>query len=130
MSGPSEAYVTLCQRFARWLTSDRRAEPGDWVVARGALPQAARVVTEPVVVGNAEVVVPRLERLLTDLSRECAAFVLDYSSGEYACVAFDEQGRTLANVVAGDPAAALAQALVFIRAERAAQTTEEKGEKH
>jgi len=67
-----------------------------------------------------EVLVPKLERLLAQLAQECASFVLDYSAGEFACVAFDEHGRTLANVVAPEPSSAVAQALVFIRAERSA----------
>jgi hypothetical protein len=71
--------------------------------------------------GEEEILVPSLERLLAELAKECASFVIDYSGGEFACVAFDEQGRSLANVVASDASAAVAQALVFIRAERAAQ---------
>jgi len=127
MNGPSGAYTAICQRFARWLVSERCAEPGDWIVSRGGSPESAQLVMEPVWVEKGVVVVPRLERLLSELSRECTSFVLDFTSREYACVAFDEQGRTLANVVASDPAAAVAQALVFIRAERAAQATNEPG---
>lgn len=122
MSRPSETYVSLCQRFARWLTEERVACPGDWLAPDRGDASELRLVLEPVPVPNDAVVVPCLERLLDELRRECASFVLDYTSGEFACVAFDDHGRMLANVVASDPAAAAAQALVFIRAERAAQS--------
>jgi len=124
MATPSATYIAVCQRYARWLAGERAAEPGDWIVPLRGAPEQARLVVAPIVVAASEVVVPRLERLLTELARECSSFVLDFSSGEFACVAFDEQGRTLANVVASDPAAAAAQALAFIRAERAASVAE------
>ncbi|MCX7623684.1 MAG: hypothetical protein RMK01_06210 [Thermomicrobium sp.] len=120
MSSPSDAYLSICERFGRWLATSRVAEPGDWLLPRESGARSPRLATERQPVPDDEILVPRLERLLAELRAETAAFVLDFSNSEFACVAFDEQGRTLANVVAGDPAAAVAQALVFIRAERAA----------
>lgn len=118
---PSQPYVSLCQRYRRWLTADLRPEPGDWVAPKDGHPDTVRLVMAPTEsVPEEEVLVPKLERLLAQLAQECASFVLDYSAGEFACVAFDEHGRTLANVVAPEPSSAVAQALVFIRAERSA----------
>jgi hypothetical protein len=122
MARPSGAYVTICVRYARWLGKGLHAEPGDWLVNQEGDPHAVTLVTSSQrVAGVAEILVPSLERLLAELAKECASFVIDYSGGEFACVAFDEQGRSLANVVASDASAAVAQALVFIRAERATQ---------
>jgi len=122
MAKPSEAYVTICVRYARWLGKGLQPEPGDWLVNQEGHPHMVTLVESPQrVASEEEIVVPSLERLLMELAKECASFVIDYSGGEFACVAFDEQGRSLANVVADDASAAVARALVFIRAERAAQ---------
>jgi hypothetical protein len=122
MARPSDAYVTICVRYARWLGKGLQPEPGDWLVNQEGHPHAVTLVTSPQrAAGEEEILVPSLERLLAELAKECASFVIDYTGGEFACVAFDEQGRSLANVVASDASVAVAQALVFIRAERAAQ---------
>ncbi len=121
MRMPSHTYIALCQRYERWLTGSLRPEPGDWVVPRHGHPDEIHLVVTPIELVPEGVLVPRLERLLSQLAEECASFVLDYSGGEFACVAFDEHGRTLANVVAPEPSSAVAQALVFIRAERSVQ---------
>lgn len=118
---PSETYVSLCQRYRRWLTAELHPEPGDWIARKDGRPEVLRLVVSPSEpLATEEVLVPRMERLVAQLAQECASFVLDYSAGEFACVAFDEYGRTLANVVAPEPCTAVAQALVFIRAERSA----------
>ncbi|MCS7052023.1 MAG: hypothetical protein NZL87_10435 [Thermomicrobium sp.] len=125
MRRPSPSYVELCRRYRRWLTEGLDPEPGDWVVRIGHDGGAVRLVSEDSSrLAAGEVLVPRLERLLWLLAREATSFVLDHSAGEFACVAFDAEGRTLANVVATEPALAVAQALAFIRAERAAQREE------
>lgn len=111
------SYLQLCQGFARKLTAQLEPEPGDWLWGEHGL----RVVTTP---GEhrkpGDVLVPRLERLLRLLQDEAPVFVVDYSQGDYACLAFDDAGRSLANVVARFPAEAVLRAILFIRAERAA----------
>lgn len=118
---PSDTLVALCQRYERWLSRGVRPWPGDWRAPRRGPQRSVQLIGEPAdSLREDEVLVPRLERLLEWLAAECASFVLDWSGGEFACVAFDEHGRSLANVVATDPAVAVAQALVFIRVEREA----------
>lgn len=118
--GPSESLIQLCRRYERWLTQNLTPEPGDWWISRGDTSAMPSLVGEGNEIPGNAVLIPRLEGFLQVLATECASFVLDYSHGEFACVAFDERGRSLANVVATDPSLAVAQALVFIRAERAA----------
>jgi len=117
------SYLKLCQGFARSLTSRLDPEPGDWLWG----PDGLEVVAWPPQDRHPEqVLLPRLERLLYLLQEEAPVFVLDYNQGDYACLAFDEAGRSLANVVAPYPAEAVLRAILFIRAERAANVANER----
>lgn len=117
------SYLKLCQGFARSLTSRLDPEPGDWLWG----PNGLEVVAWPPQGRDPEqVLLPRLERLLRLLQEEAPVFVLDYNQGDYACLAFDEAGRSLANVVAPYPAEAVLRAILFIRAERAANVAKER----
>ncbi len=116
------SYLKLCQGFGRALTSELDPEPGDWLWG----PSGVEAVTLPTQGRRPEqVLLPRLERLLRLLQEEAPVFVLDYNRGDYACLAFDEAGRSLANVVAPYPAEAVLRAILFIRAERAANVRRE-----
>ena len=117
------SYLKLCQGFARSLTSRLDPEPGDWLWG----PDGLEVVACPPQDRHPEqVLLPRLERLLYLLQEEAPVFVLDYNQGDYACLAFDKAGRSLANVVAPYPAEAVLRAILFIRAERAANVANER----
>ena len=118
------SYLKLCQGFARSLTSQLDPEPGDWLWGPA---NGVEIVTMPPQGRSPEqVLLPRLERLLCLLQEEAPVFVLDYNQGDYACLAFDEAGRSLANVVAPYPAEAVLRAILFIRAERAANVANER----
>lgn len=120
---PSSGYIRLCSGVARRLTRTLAPEPGDWLVG----PNGLRLVgTEPVACTPQDVVLPRLSRLLQLLAAEVETFVIDYAGGEYACLAFDEAGRPLANVVARTPEEAVLRALVFVQTERAANAASDK----
>jgi len=111
------SYLKLCQGFGAALTARLTPEPGDWLWG----PDGLELVTSATRQRQpGEVLVPRLERLLRLLEAEAPVFVLDYQRGDYACLAFDQEGRSLANVVAPCPAEAVLRAILFIRAERAA----------
>ncbi len=116
------SYLKLCQGFGRALTSELHPEAGDWLWG----PDGLEVVTSPPRAPRPDdVLIPRLDRLLRLLQDEVPVFVLDYNQGDYACLAFDEAGRSLANVVAPYPAEAVLRAILFIRAERAANVRRE-----
>ena len=51
--------------------------------------------------------------------------VLDCYKGDFACICFDEVSRRIADVVAETPELACLQAYLFIRAELAAQESQE-----
>jgi hypothetical protein len=123
-AGPvPRSYLKLCAGFGAALTSRLEPEPGDWLWESDRL---ELVTAPPRQRRPGEVLVPSLERVLRLLEVEAPVFVLDYQRGDYACLAFDEEGRSLANVVARFPAEAVLRAVLFIRAERAANDPSRK----
>lgn len=118
IKGIASSYIRLCKGQGRTLTSTLEPAPGEWLLrADGELELAG---DPPRVLAKGEIVIPRLERLLALLREQVGSLALDYQQGDFACVAFDAEGRSLANVVSRNPEEAALRALLFILAERAA----------
>ena len=69
--------------------------------------------------------VPRLDQLLALLTAVSSHTVLDCYQGDFACICFDEVSRRIADVVSETPELACLQAYLFIRAELAAQESQQ-----
>ncbi|MDI3339646.1 MAG: hypothetical protein QJR03_03860 [Sphaerobacter sp.] len=111
-------YIRVCQGPGRRLLSSLAPEPGEWILRADGELELAGDPPRPLAEG--EVVVPRLHRLIALLRAEAHSVVIDCYPTDYACMAFDEDGVSLANVVSFSPEEAALRALLFIRAERAA----------
>lgn len=101
---------------------------GDWVVQDDTL----RLLTEEQAAHGCALStdrsicwVPRLDQLLALLNELSPHTVLDCYQGDFACICFDEVSRRIADVVAETPELACLQAFLFIRAELAAQESQE-----
>jgi hypothetical protein len=66
-----------------------------------------------------EIVIPRLEQLICRLRQHAEVVVIDCLPQDFACLAFDDDGSTLANIVAGDPEEAAFRALLLLASEQA-----------
>lgn len=118
IKGVATSYIQLCKGQGRNLTSRIEPAPGEWLLrADGELELAG---DPPRALAKGEVVIPRLERLLALLREQIGSLALDYQQGDFACLAFDPEGRSIANVVSRNPEEAALRALLFILAERAA----------
>ncbi len=116
-TGFAASYLRLCRGQGKRLCSSLAPRPGDWLLG----PDGPELVGEsPRPLATGEVVVPRLDRVVELLREEAASAVVSYEAGDFACLAFDEHGRSLANVVSKTPEEAALRALLFIQAERAA----------
>ena len=116
--GFAASYLRLCRGQARGVTSALQPQAGDWLLrADGELDLAG---DPPRALAPGEVVVPRLDRVVQLLRAEAESLVIDCHMADYACVAFDGDGRSLANVVARSPEEAALRALLFVQAEKAA----------
>jgi|SRR5579875_2221015 len=118
INGFSRSYLRLCRGQARQLCSALEPRPGDWIFGPdeqlSLCPGPARALEA------GEVVVPRLDRVVEMLRSEVHAFVIDCYPEDFACAAFDEESRSLANVVSQTPEEAAMRALLFVLSEKAA----------
>ncbi len=64
-------------------------------------------------------VVPRLDSLIRRLREHAEVVVIDCLPEDYACLAFDEDGNTLVNVVADGAEEAALRALLLLTRKRA-----------
>lgn len=116
--GFAATYLRLCQRHGRKLVSALEPEPGEWALGPNGL---ALLGDPPRPLAGDEILIPRLDRLFRILSTEAEAVVIDLHQNEFACVAFDDKDRSLANTVERSPEEAVMRAILFIRAERQEQ---------
>lgn len=118
VNGFTRSYLRLCRGQARQLCSRLEPRPGDWILSPdeqlSLCPDPARALE------TGEVVVPRLDRVVELLRSEVHAFVIDCYPEDYACAAFDEASRSLANVVSKSPEEAGMRALLFVISEKVA----------
>jgi hypothetical protein len=113
-------YLRLCRGQGFQLTSTLKPRPGDWVLGEN-VPDDLELITEPArALRDREVVVPSLGRLVQMLREQAHAVVIDCYPDDFACMAFDENSFSLANVVSRNPEEAALRALLFILSERAA----------
>lgn len=118
IKGFAPSYIRLCRGQARRLTGSLDPQPGDWILREdGELELAA---DPPRAMAESEVVVPRLDRVIQLLRAEAPSIVIDCYPADYACMVFDEHGRSLANFVSRNPEEAALRALLFVQSERAA----------
>ncbi|HUY99080.1 MAG TPA: hypothetical protein VMU89_01925 [Thermomicrobiaceae bacterium] len=116
--GFAASYLRLCRGQARSVTAALEPQAGDWLLRPDGELELA--VDPPRPLAADELVVPRLDRLVQLLRGEAESLVIDCHTADYACVAFDGDGRSLANVVARTPEEAALRALLFVQAEKAA----------
>lgn len=119
IKGVPQGYIRVCKGPGRNLMSTLEPESGDWILR--ADDELELVGDPPRVLAEGEVLVPRLSRLIELLRAEAHSTLIDCRDGEYACMVFDEDESSLANIVSFSPEEAALRALLFVRAERAAQ---------
>jgi hypothetical protein len=118
--GYSTSYLRLCRGQGFQFTSSLEPRPGDWVLGEDIPGDLALMTDPPRPLRDGEVVVPTLSRLVNMLRAQAHAVVIDCYPTDFACMAFDENSFSLANVVSRNPEEAALRALLFILAERAA----------
>lgn len=118
MRGFAASYIRLCKGQGRRITTSLQPLAGDWLLRQDGELELTGDPPRPLTAG--ELVVPRLDRLLQLLKEQVNSLVLDGHEEDYACLAFDDEGRSLANIVSRNPEEAIMRALLFILAERAA----------
>lgn len=125
----SAAYRQRCRAARRELSALWQPAAGDWVEQDGSFcvldaAQAARAAE--LAADRAVCWLPRLDQLLSLLGPLSPHIVLDCYRGDFACICFDDVSRRIADVVAETPELACLQALLFIRAELAAQASQQQ----
>src|SRR5690606_27383682 len=88
-----------------------RPAPWDWLLGPDGVSRAGGPDRLPF---GQDVVIPRLDQLIRRLRDHAPAVVLDCLPQDFACLAFDEDGWTLANVVASDVEEAALKALLLL----------------
>lgn len=122
------AYVQRCRQARRDLAAAWTPAVGDWVLRDDAVCLLAKdpaVDRSDLIADRSICWVPRLDQLLALLNAVSPHTVLDCYQGDFACICFDEVSRRIADVVAETPELACLQAYLFIRAELAAQESQE-----
>jgi hypothetical protein len=124
-NGYAYSYLRLCRGQGLKFCSALQPEPGDWILGE-SIPDDMRLTgspPEPLV--KEEVVVPSLKRLVHLLRAEAHSVVIDCYPDDFACMAFNEDSFSLANVVSRNPEEAVLRALLFILSEKAAHQQDE-----
>jgi hypothetical protein len=121
INGFAFSYLRLCRGQGFDLASKLTPEPGDWILGEN-IPDDMRLAGNPAgELEKGEVVVPSLTRLVHLLRQEAHAVVIDCYPDDFACMCFNEQSFSLANIVSRNPEEAAFRALLFILSEKAAQ---------
>lgn len=110
-NGFSSRYLQLCRQHRKALAILFRPATWNWVLSPDGVAnvgRSARALTEN------EIVIPCLGQLMDRLRELAEVVVIDCLPGDVACLAFDEDGRTLVNVVANGPEEAALQALLLL----------------
>jgi hypothetical protein len=121
INGFAYSYLRLCRGQGYDFASKLTPEPGDWILGEN-IPADMRLEGNPAgELQDGEVVVPSLTRLVHLLRQEAHAVVIDCYPDDFACMCFNEQSFSLANIVSRNPEEAAFRALLFILSEKAAQ---------
>ncbi len=118
------AYLQRCRAARRDLSALWTPSVGDWVLQAddvSLLNEDQAAQSSEFTTDRSVCWVPRLDQLLALLTAVSSHTVLDCYQGDFACICFDEMSRRIADVVSETPELACLQALLFIRAELAAQ---------
>lgn len=83
----------------------------DWILGQDGI---SRVEGSDHVLAEDEVIIPRLDQLIRRLREHAEVVVIDCLPEDFACLVFDGDGGTLANVVAGDAEEAALRALLAL----------------
>jgi len=115
----SPSYLALCRNGRQELASQWQPAAGDWVLKDSELAlldseEAARLCAQE---RPAVIWVPRLDQVLSLLTRIAHHVILDCYQGDFACLCYDGMGRRTADVVAPIPEQACLQAYLFMVAE-------------
>jgi hypothetical protein len=126
INGFAYSYLRLCRGQGKQFASQLTPQPGDWILGE-TIPDDMRMAGHPAgELAEGEVVVPSLTRLVHLLRQEAHAVVIDCYPEDFACMCFNEQSFSLANIVSRNPEEAAFRALLFIVSEKAAN--EAKGQ--
>ena len=123
------AYVRRCRAARREMSAIWTPTVGDWVMQDDALcllDEDHAVRGSELITDRAVCWLPRLDQLLALLNAVSPHTVLDCYKGDFACICFDEVSRRIADVVSETPELACLQAYLFIRAEIAAQESQQE----
>ena len=121
INGFAYSYLRLCRGQGKEFASKLTPAPGDWILGE-SIPDDMRMAGNPAGdLAEGEVVVPSLTRLVHLLRQEAHAVVIDCYPEDFACMCFNEQSFSLANIVSRNPEEAAFRALLFIISEKAAQ---------
>jgi hypothetical protein len=121
INGFAYSYLRLCRGQGHDFASKLTPEPGDWILGEN-IPDDMRLAGNPAEgLQEGEVVVPSLTRMVHLLRQEAHAVVIDCYPEDFACMCFNEQSFSLANIVSRNPEEAAFRALLFILSEKAAQ---------
>lgn len=120
VNGFARTYLRLCRGQAKPFCSTLEPRPGDWILGKDGTMSLCPDPPRPL--AKDEVLVPRLDRVIELLRAEAHAFVIDCYPQDFACAAFDEESRSLANVVSKTPEEAAMRALLFVHSEKVADS--------
>jgi hypothetical protein len=120
INGFAYSYLRLCRGQGYDFASRLTPQPGEWILGEN-IPEDMRLTSDPAgELGEKEVVVPSLTRLVHLLRQEAHAVVIDCYPDDFACMCFNEASFSLANIVSRNPEEAAFRALLFILSEKAA----------
>ena len=121
INGFAYSYLRLCRGQGYQFASNLTPQPGDWILGEN-IPDDMRLAGDPPgELQEGEVVVPTLHRLVHLLRQQAHAVVIDCYPEDFACMCFNEDSFSLANIVSRNPEEAAFRALLFILSEKAAQ---------
>lgn len=109
--GFTSSYLQLCRDYRRELTMLFQPTPWSWLLGPDGV---TRAEGSPRALAQGEIVIPRLDQLINRLRELAEVVVIDCLPQDVACLAFDQDGCTLANVVANDPEEAALRALLLL----------------
>lgn len=114
--GMTPTYLQFCREHRQEINRLFPPAPWDWLLGPEGMSRVGG--STPVLAGN-EIVIPQLDRLIRRLREHTEVVLIDFLPQDVACLAFDDEGSPLANIVAGDAEEAALRALLLLVARRA-----------
>ncbi len=115
-NGLTAGYLQLCQQHRQEIRELFPPVAWNWLLGPDGI---SRVAAPARPLDEDEMVVPRLDSLIRRLREHAEVVVIDCLPEDYACLAFDEDGNTLVNVVADGAEEAALRALLLLTRKRA-----------